>query len=159
MAHYFFLNFFPSLTKYLIFFYVFYVQSMYRIYIKQYMSYVNLCPVLSCFIIFIFNSFVISYWMYFVIIAKKKLEDLFFTRYYFSLVMQVTCWKYCLFKVDKVSCNFMFLQYNLFVSWSQKFETFSNSMYHVETVLNFWKRWNQFITLVQHDSTQQYANG
>ena len=30
------------------------------------------CPVLSCFINFIFNSFVISYWIYFVVIEKKK---------------------------------------------------------------------------------------
>ena len=29
-------------------------------------------PVLSCFINFIFNSFVISYWMYFVVIERKK---------------------------------------------------------------------------------------
>ena len=30
------------------------------------------CIVLSCFITFIFNSFVISYWIYFVVIEKKK---------------------------------------------------------------------------------------
>ena len=29
-------------------------------------------PVLSCFINFIFNSFVISYWMYFVVTERKK---------------------------------------------------------------------------------------
>ena len=42
VVHYFFLHFLPlTLTKYLIFFYVFYVQSKYRIYIKRYMYYVN----------------------------------------------------------------------------------------------------------------------
>ena len=30
------------------------------------------CPVLSCFINFIFNSFIIRYWMYFVVIERKK---------------------------------------------------------------------------------------
>ena len=30
-------------------------------------------PVLSCFINFIFNSFVVSYWMYFVVIERKKI--------------------------------------------------------------------------------------
>ena len=30
------------------------------------------CPMLSCFINFIFNSFVISYWMYFAVIERKK---------------------------------------------------------------------------------------
>ena len=30
------------------------------------------CIVLSCFITFIFNSFVISYWIYFVVTEKKK---------------------------------------------------------------------------------------
>ena len=48
---------------------------MYKIYIKLYMSYVVLYPVLSCFITFIFKSFVTSYWMYFVMIKKKNLDD------------------------------------------------------------------------------------
>ena len=30
------------------------------------------CPVLSCFINFIVNSFVISYWIYFVVIEREK---------------------------------------------------------------------------------------
>ena len=34
------------------------------------------CPVLSSFINFIFNSFVISYWMYFVVIERKKTKKL-----------------------------------------------------------------------------------
>ena len=38
---------------------------------------INFCPVLSCFINFIFNSFVISYWMYFVVIERKKKGELF----------------------------------------------------------------------------------
>ena len=51
------------------------------------MSYVYFVSCVVCFITFIFNSFVISYWMYFVMIEKKKLEDLLFAKYYFSLVM------------------------------------------------------------------------
>ena len=47
-VHYFLLVFSP-LTKYLIFFYVFYVQFMYRIYIERYMSYVNF--VLCCLVL------------------------------------------------------------------------------------------------------------
>ena len=41
VAHYFFLMFSSPLTKHLIFFYVFYVQSKCSIYIKQFMSDVN----------------------------------------------------------------------------------------------------------------------
>ena len=53
VVHYLFLHFFPlTLTKYLIFFYVFYVQSKYRIYITRYIYYVNF---VSC--IFLFNYF------------------------------------------------------------------------------------------------------
>ena len=33
---------------------------------------VKKCPMLSCFVNFIFDSFVISYWMYFVCDRKKK---------------------------------------------------------------------------------------
>ena len=32
----------------------------------------NKCPALSCFINFIFNSFVITCWMYFVVIEREK---------------------------------------------------------------------------------------
>ena len=32
----------------------------------------KICPVLSGFINFIFNIFVITYWMYFVVIERKK---------------------------------------------------------------------------------------
>ena len=34
--------------------------------------FVKKSPILSCFISFILNSFVISYWMYFVVIERKK---------------------------------------------------------------------------------------
>ena len=34
--------------------------------------FVKKSPILSCFINFILNSFVISYWMYFVVIERKK---------------------------------------------------------------------------------------
>ena len=56
VAHYFFLNFFFlfPLTRYSIFFYVFYVRSMYRIYIKQYISYVNF---VSCVVLFYYFYF------------------------------------------------------------------------------------------------------
>ena len=52
-VHYFLLVFSP-LTKYLIFFYVFYVQFMYRIYIERYMSYVNF---VSCAVLFYYFYF------------------------------------------------------------------------------------------------------
>ena len=44
------------LTKNLIFFYVLYVQSMYRIYIKQYMSYVNFVSCVALFYYFYFEK-------------------------------------------------------------------------------------------------------
>ena len=60
VAHYFLLNFFFfPLTKYLVFksLYIFYIQnSMYRIYIKRYMSYVNIVPCVFLFHYFYFQQ-------------------------------------------------------------------------------------------------------
>ena len=47
--------FFSPLTKHLIFFYVFYVQSMYRINIKRYMSYVSFVSCVALFYYFYFQ--------------------------------------------------------------------------------------------------------
>ena len=35
--------------------------------------FVKKCPLLPCFINFSFNSFVISYWMYFIVIERNKI--------------------------------------------------------------------------------------
>ena len=44
---------------------------MYRINIKRYMSYVSFVSCVALFYYFIFNSFAIIKWMYFVVIEKK----------------------------------------------------------------------------------------
>ena len=86
------------MTKYLIFFYVLHIQSMYRIYTKRYMSYVYFVSCVVCFITFIFNSFVISYWMYFVMIEKKSwkicsLQNITFHLLCKSLAGNIICLK------------------------------------------------------------------
>ena len=96
MALYFFPSLFffsSSLTKYLVFnifyVYVFYVQSTYKIYSKQYMSSVSFVPCgVLFYLLFIFNIFVTSELMYIVVIMggnqvlyfwsqKKKHFDVF----------------------------------------------------------------------------------
>ena len=44
----------------------------YCFFFLRFVLFSSVCPVLSCFINFIFNSYVISYLMYFVIIERKK---------------------------------------------------------------------------------------
>ena len=84
MALYFFPSLFffsSSLTKYLVFnifyVYVFYVQSTYRIYSKQYMSSVSFVPCgVLFYLLFIFNIFVTSESMYIVMMIEKKKKKL-----------------------------------------------------------------------------------
>ena len=94
-----------------------------------------MCPVLSCFITFICNNFVISWWMYFVMIEKKG-SSLVLSHSYMKIRRSEKWFQ------RKV---FLLVQSLLFSKWIQKLKikktfTFFLNISKLETILSEYKK-------------------